>query len=136
MLTNLNRILVHTTLVLAVFEERYGGGYMAFLAPILEHAAWIENQLTGADIPAVEMQTFLGTAGDRFPVGHGREPVEAIERLDALLANVGSSADDIRQWRDTVQASYDSMFDAEKKYRGEQYFIGIARDAGELCLVN
>lgn len=129
MLPNLDRILANANLTLSLFEERYGGGYTALLAPILDHASWVEDQLTGEDNAAVEIQVFLGSdAGKRFPVGHGATPTLALQELDGVLGLVST---DISQWRDAVQTLYDAMLDAERKYRGP-WFIGNAKDAGEL----
>ena len=129
MLLNMNRVLSSTSLVLGLFEEKTGG-YTAVLAGCLEHAAWIETQLTTNDMAMVEMQVYLGDyAGPRFPQGHGDSPVEALEKLDQILALVPDS--DAGDWSESVREAYDSMFDAERKH-GAPYHIAVARDAGEL----
>lgn len=136
MLPNIDRILIQAKLTLSVFAERYGSGFTAILAPIVEHAAWIERQLTGEDSAACEMQVYLGQAGNRFPIGHADTPVVALQKLDEVLGLVGNTQAQIDAWRDAVQASYDSMFDAEKRYARSPWFIASAKDAGELALVD
>lgn len=129
MLLNLNRVLSRTNLVLGMLEEKTSG-YTAILAGCLEHAAWVESQLTNNDMAMVEMQVYLGDyAGARFPQGHGDTPVEALEKLDQILALVSDT--DAGDWSISVREAYDSMFDAERKY-GAPYHIAVARDAGEL----
>lgn len=133
MLLNLNRVFSRTNLVLGMFEEKTGG-YTAVLAGCLEHAAWIEGQLTTNDMAMVEMQVYLGDyAGARFPQGHGETPIEALEKLDQILALVPDT--DAGDWSVSVCEAYDSMFDAERKH-GAPYHIAVTRDAGELHQVN
>lgn len=119
---------------LLIFEERYGGGWTALIGPDADSLAWVEGQLTGSDTPAVEMQTYLGTAGKLFPVSRSQQssPSEALADLVTVLETVPD--DYWPEWHNKVLAAFDALHAAERKYSGD-WFISQARDAGQLVLV-
>lgn len=121
--------------VLAVFEERYGGGWAALVAPDMQDAQWVENMLIGPDIQAVEMQSYLGTAGTMFPISETRPatPSEAISSLNRVLSRI---PDDMwGRWYDRVIEAYEAMRNAEHGSRNNPYFLGIARKSGKLVII-
>ncbi|MDN7880056.1 hypothetical protein [Burkholderia aenigmatica] len=131
---NINRIMEATRFALTVFRERYGRAYSAILTWTLHDAVWIEDQLTGADIPATTLQIFLGhDAGRDFPIGSGKSPVEAMRELDAVLARVVGE-ERVDAWRMSVIDAIESYREAERKH-SSPYFIEIAHEAGELVIV-
>ncbi|MEM5406201.1 hypothetical protein [Paraburkholderia unamae] len=134
MFDNINRIIEAARFALTVFEERYGDGYNAVLTWTLQDAAWIEDTLTGPDVPAVALQAFLGAgAGTDFPIGSGGTPVDATRELDKVLARV-TGAERIDVWRNSVIDAIESYREAERKY-SSQYFLEIAHEAGEVVIV-
>ncbi|SDR62525.1 hypothetical protein [Paraburkholderia tuberum] len=134
MFDNINRVIEATAFALTVFRERYGRAYSAILTYTLHDAVWIEEQLTGPDIPATTLQMFLGHgSGKDFPIGSGNTPVEAMRELDAVLARV-TGEERIDVWRNSVIDAIESYREAERKH-SSQYFLETAHEAGELVIV-
>lgn len=122
--------------VLLVFEERYGCGWTAIIAPNSFDAAWVEDKLTGSDIEAVDMQSYLGTAGIRFPVSAGR-PDSASEAIASLNNVLSRNTDDMWEaWYPRVRAAYEAMRAAETSGRNNPYFLSTAQDAGRLITID
>ncbi|MFL9921596.1 hypothetical protein PQR75_40845 [Paraburkholderia fungorum] len=134
MLTNIDHLTAVTGFSLAVFRERYGRAYSAVLMPTTHYASWLDDELNGADVPAVELQVFLGgDAGADFPIGSGRTATEALEALEEVLARI--HAERIFDWADSVREVLESLQAAKGKYRDVVYYLDVARDAGELAVL-
>jgi hypothetical protein len=134
MFIHLNRILKNTSLVLGLFREEASDIFNAVLAPSLESAHWLEEQINSTTDTSVEILTFLGYGvGARFPQGHADSPHDAMEFLESVLCQVPDS--EAIAWSLAVEEAYHSMMMAEIKH-GSPSHISIAHKAGELSLVN
>lgn len=134
MFIHLNRILKNTSMVLGIFREEVSGTFNAVLAPSLEYANWLEEQINSTSDSSVETLMYLGLdVGARFPQGHAEAPHDAIEFLESVLCQVPDS--EAIDWSLAVEEAYHSMMMAEIKH-GSPNHISIAHKAGELSPVN
>lgn len=120
---------------LLLFQERYGGGWAALIGPDADQLAFVENALSCGDTDAVEMQSHLGSAGKYFPVSRNQQPspTMALADLQAVLETI--PAEEWSHWYSKVLDAFDTMQNAARKYRGNEYWLAQARKAGEITLV-
>lgn len=130
---NINRCMGNC-FSLSVWKERYGGHWLAIIAPSPDGAAWIAAELSGSDVGAVSMQQYLCEAGNLFPVSLGaKTPLESLYNLDEKLSAI--SASQLEIWQNKLIEAFDALLDAERDYKGDDDFVSKAFRAGELLVI-
>lgn len=102
---------------LKVFSSRYGFGFWITLLPNKPYSEQIEDHITGGDMFAMPMISYLLNEGKWLPTVFASTLQEALVQLNKKVTILKEQP----EWRDSVDDAIDELFSGEVSYRDIEF---------------